>query len=200
VDAFLKAGYPCNAIVECEALRYEHLASASPITDKSKRVKPYPVRVLLLGDYLEEATRKLLQLAMDSLSHLRGIPKFSIKPHPNSPVGPEECSRLSLTVVSGSFKELLSKFDIVFSSNLTSASVDAYLSDLPVIVMNADDELNFSPLREKEGVRFVSSGKALASAIEYFGNKRTYNDYRPNFFFMDNDLSRWNQIISKRRI
>ena len=122
-------------------------------------------------------------------------PDFSIKPHPNLPVNTEGHSCLSLRVVSGAFEELLNEFDIVFSSNLTSASVDAYLSGLPVIVMNAQNELNFCPLRENKEVRFVSTGKALAAAIEDSSNERTDYDCRSKFFFLDNNLSKWNKII-----
>jgi surface carbohydrate biosynthesis protein (TIGR04326 family) len=194
-DAFLNGGYPRDIIVECEALRYEYMGGFSELRRNPKEKTSEPVKILLLGDYLEEATSDLLQLAMDSLTHLDAPAGFSIKPHPNFPVNPRDYSNLILNVVNGSFEELLPKFDVVFASNLTSASVDAYLAGIPVIVINAKNDLNFSPLRGYEDVAFVSTGGQLSDAIKDVRVAPRCIAKHTKYFYLDANLPRWKQIL-----
>jgi surface carbohydrate biosynthesis protein (TIGR04326 family) len=92
-------------------------------------------------------------------------------------------------------EEILHKYDISFSSNMTSAAVDAFFYGLPSIVILDSMGLNLSPLRGQSNVNFVSTPEELAELIQSvnidFDNISPSN----NFFFLDPSLPRWQKLL-----
>ena len=89
-------------------------------------------------------------------------------------------------------EEILGDFDIAYSTNLTSAAVEAYITGLQVVVMLNETELNYSPLRGQPDVLFVSSPEELAEALQSSLQKPVSND----FFFLDPELSSWSNLLA----
>ena len=102
---------------------------------------------------------------------------------------------LHLQVVRNALGEILHDFDVAYSSNLTSAAVDAYLAGLPVVVMLEETELNLSPLRGQPGVRFVSTPQELAEALQATGQRSASIPDCNEFFFLDPELPRWQKVL-----
>lgn len=195
VDAYLRLDYPKERIVECEALRYGYLNDLLTRHPPSK-VKGGEIRVLILGDYKPSSAIKMLQLLEASVSYMPIPATYAMKPHPNYLVTSADYPSLYLKVVMGSLGEIMHEYDVAYSSNMTSAAVDAYLAGLPVVVMLEDAELNFSPLRGQSGVHFVSTPEQLASALQTAGHCQVkYRDHN-EFFFLDPKLSRWQRLLS----
>jgi surface carbohydrate biosynthesis protein (TIGR04326 family) len=194
VDAYLSVDYPKHAIVECEALRYGYL-NELPARHAWSRSKQDPIKVLILGDYMPAGTSKMLQLLEGAIRKISVRVICTIKPHPNCPVDPADYPSLHLNVVVDPLQKILHAFDIAYSGNLTTASVDAYLSGLPGVVKLDETELNFSPLRGKSGVRFVSTPEELAEALEPAGQDMATSPDRDEFFFLDPELPRWSRLL-----
>jgi surface carbohydrate biosynthesis protein (TIGR04326 family) len=194
VDAFVDAGYPKNELLECEALRYQHLAGVAAHQD-TRQHNPSALRVLVLGDYLETATRRLLQLLEAATAAMPAGTVYAVKPHPSCPVDPTEYRVDPLEVVTSSLDRLMNSFDVAYTGNMTSAAVDVYIGGLPVVVMLDNAELNFSPLRGCNGVRFVSEPAELAEALSASA-KEPHSVSSDQFFFLDPAMPRWSRLLA----
>jgi surface carbohydrate biosynthesis protein (TIGR04326 family) len=194
VDAYLSAGFPKNAIIECEALRYGYLSKIKAGSRKPNRRGE--VKVLILGDYLPSHTIKMLQLLEKALPQIKVSAKYTIKPHPNYMVELSDYPSLNLEVIMGPFEEILDDFDIAFSTNLTSAALDTYLAGLQVVVMQNEAGVNFSPLRGKSDVSFVSTPEELAKALQMVRQNKADRLSGNDFFFLDPELSRWRKLLA----
>lgn len=195
VNEYSIGGFPDNLIVETEALRYEHL-NVDRTKDIAQKEKEGILQVLILGDYLESATLALLQLLDKASAYIHRPVTFTLKSHPNFIVDKDYFPSLRLEFIMDPLGEILHKYDISYSSNKTSASVDAYLRGLPTIVMLDDMGMNFSPLRGQKNVHFVSEAEELASRIDSIGRNIVSKPLGNNFFFLDANLPRWQGLIS----
>ncbi len=194
VDAYLSVNYPKEGLIKCEALRYPHLKDLWD--QRSPRgLRGEVVKVLILGDYVHLSNVKMLKMLETAASNKSSLTRYTVKPHPNTMINTGDYPSLDLNIVITPFGEMLNDYDIVYSSNSTSAAVDAYLSGLPVVVMLDDSELNLSPLRGRSGVCFVSSPEELAAALQAQNNNVYNRSDLNNFFFLDPELPRWSQLL-----
>ncbi len=197
IKAYLSVNYPKESIVECEALRYGYLNNRHLRRDRqvARQGSEDTINVLILGELVPSGTARTLHLLEQAASYISSHTTYVVKPHPVVPFDASDYPLLDLKIDTRPLEDILYDFDIAYSSNMTSAAVDAYLSGLPVVIMLNDDELNFSPLRGQKDVRFVTSPKELAEALEF--SKHGVNA-RPNsndFFFLDPVLSRWQNLL-----
>jgi surface carbohydrate biosynthesis protein (TIGR04326 family) len=192
VDSYLSVEFPKEAIVECEALRYGYLHDLRTV-GLSKKARGAAIKILILGDYHSSGTMKMLQLLEAAVPHISAHATYTFKPHPNFPVRTEDYPALQLKLVTDPLGEILCNYDLAYSSNMTSASVDAYLAGLPVVVMLDESELNFSPLRGQPGVCFVSSPEELAESLKTEG--QPINSNNSEFFYLEPDLPRWKRLL-----
>ena len=191
INAFLSAGYQKEAIVECEALRYSHLHS---ITANGER-EGDEIKVLVVGEGLYSGTIEMLQLLKVAVPHISARVTFTMKPHADCMVNARDYPTLNLKVIMDPLGEILNEFDVVYSSNLTSASVDAFLIGLPVVIRLDPTGLNLSPLRGQPGIRFVATPKELAEALQ-IGHQNMVNRLdNNNFFFVDPELPKWRHLL-----
>ena len=179
---------------ECEAIRYNYLKNVD-----IRKIKPATKRlekILILGDYVPEATIRMLKLVEDLASSNSNQYTYTIKPHPNFIVKSSDYPLLNLVVTMQPLVEILNEFDVMFCGNLTSASLDAYLSGSPVIITFDPKTLNFSPLRGNDDVSFVSNTEELRLALE---NSLTSKTIKPNiddFFCLNEKLLNWDKLLS----
>ena len=196
VTSFLHGDFPRESIVECEALRYGYL-QALPERPAFDDVSERRTRVLVLGDSSRLNTDKLLKLLQvaSAGSHLHSTISYTIKPHPNYQVKAGDFPTLRLAIVNDPLARILGDFDIACSCNTTSAAVDAYLAGLPVVVVFEDTELNFSPLRGREGVRFAATGHELAEALQQITSYTAASTGLQEMFFIDPEYPRWRRLL-----
>lgn len=194
IDEYISANYPKEAIVECEALRYAYLndLQARHPGEKGEKAETH---ILILGDYKPSSTIKMLQLLELAAPQMSVAATYTVKPHPNFMIDAADYPSLHLKVVSNALGEILHDFDIAYSSNLTSAAVDAYLTGLPVVVMLEETELNLSPLRGQPEVRFVSTPEELAEALLAANQSMGEVPNREDFLFLDPELPRWQKVL-----
>lgn len=195
LETFIRGNHPREAIVECEALRYIYLNNLCP-RPTSRKASGDPIKVLILGEYLSSGTVKMLNLLEAAVAGMAAPAMFTVKPHPNCLVKSGDFPALHLKVVQEPLGKILHQFDVAYSSNMTSAAVDAYLAGLPVVVALDETKLNYSPLRGRPGVRFVSTSKELAAALALADQWTAREFNHDEFFFLDSELPRWQKILS----
>lgn len=206
--AFSDMGYPVEQLVGVEALRYQHLATVR--SDNCKKRTRYSKSdenlhdrssrsVLILGDFTTARTIKMLRCVEAALHLLNSSVSFTLKNHPACRLSPSDHVGSFVQSIDKPLSEILGAFDYAFISNTTSASLEAYLYGLKVLVFVDPSDLNLSPLRDVEGVRFISAPKELATALWANGG----DDPSPvldAFFWLDTDLPRWRELLSEAEI
>ena len=190
---YLSGGYPEEDLFEVESLRYLYLSNFFQNNYKTEKNLSKNKVVLVAGDYLKENTYKQLNLLLSALKDINQPTHFIIKPHPASPIDLNNFQGLNAKLSSRPIGELIKMSDVVYSSMITTASIDAYCAGLPIISFLDGKTLNVSPLRGIEGVYFASNSKNLAIAINSL--KPVDSDQRKKYFYLDSDLPRWHNWI-----
>lgn len=195
LDGHLASGYRPDMIAASEALRYNYLeASSATVVDRLASTAR-PLNVLILGDFQHADNLRMMKMLEAAVVAIPSGTKFVAKPHPNTNIRAEDYPTLQLTVTTDHLSKIMNGFDVAYSSNMTSAALDAYLAGLAVVVMLDDVQLNFSPLRGQPGVQFVADPAALAEAIRSaVGHEAWRNE--SEFFFLDPKLPRWRRILA----
>jgi surface carbohydrate biosynthesis protein (TIGR04326 family) len=186
---------PSQLIEKCEALRYNYLFQINQQTEEDKPTT-FQTNILVLGDYVKNETDCLLKLLEQVCYTLPDSYSFSFKPHPSCTIQIEDYEVRNLRIVKDPLNNLLKNnaYDIAFASNKTSASLEAYLSGLGIIVLLNKMDLNFSPLRGVYNVTFVTGVNDLINAIEEVKSRDMGQENR-KFFYLDHKLLKWKKIL-----
>jgi len=203
--AFAGAGYSVEQLAKVEALRYLNLLgmaakrdldSAKSCIAKPPVSEPPGVNVLILGEMNPASMHHFLRLLEDAMKLLSSGYKFTFKPHPGYAVNLADYPGLQVGETTEALDRILGEYDIALAANSTSASVDAYVAGLPVIVGLDGADLNLSPLRGQPDARFVGTPEELAEALRAAGQDLATNPDRNEFFFLDPELPRWKRLLS----
>lgn len=197
---FLENKYPKSKILKSEALRYQFLDNHIPkygnnlinnIQNNNKSKK-----LLVVGDMSERQTNLMLNELEFLIKNYSFKADITIKPHPVSKIIESNFPLLNLSITHEPLQDITENFDIVFSSNSTSAGVDCFLMGKKVIIYLDHNTLNFSPLRGIDGITFVSNSNELYTEL----NSQTTSLHKSNiqeFFWIDKDLPKWKNILDK---
>lgn len=198
IDVYRSGSFPAEAILECEALRYNYLLGLAARRQRRAQGAENgdPIKVLVLGDYTRSATETTLRLLQATSPALPPMSTYTIKPHPNHLVVPEDYPALHLAVVTDPLSSLFTDYDVALSTNLTSAALDAYLVGLNVVVTLEATSVNLSPLRGQSGVNFVSAPEDLARALQMAARDPAVTRDPHQVFFLDPNLPRWRRTLS----
>ena len=194
INAMRKGIIAEEKIVEVEALRYLYLLDLQRTSYSEKRITTRPLRVLILGDYFSGVTHRQMEWIVLAASLLPGDTRYIIRPHPNCPVDPTEYPGLRCTVSDASLNDLLRGTDVVFTGNITSAAVDAYIVRVPVVSMLDGKTPNLSPLRGLKSVFFVPDKSRLAATLAQAAQNVPDPD---QYFFLDRALPRWRYLLDR---
>lgn len=194
-DAYKNGGYLVDDMVEVEALRYLHLCENGMQADSAIDVTNGVLRILVLGDYLMSNTQLQMRLLEKAIQLLPQPVKITVKSHPNTPVQMTDYPKLKMKMSMEPVSALLAGCDVAYTSSVTSASVDAYCSNVPVISVLDPNALNQSPLRGRNGVLFVSTQQELASALTYVASNPRSTRGQQGFFTLDPQLPRWRKLL-----
>jgi surface carbohydrate biosynthesis protein (TIGR04326 family) len=202
--AFVGAGYPPERLVEVEALRYLGLCGMNKDRSRNDDGHAVPERpaaeqaqvcVVILGDLMPASTHHLLRLVEEAAQLLPQEFKWTFKPHPGLTVNLEDYPGIAAGETNEALGAMLSRYEVAIAANNTSASVDAYLAGLHVIIALDGKGLNLSPFCGLQAARFVTTGKELAEALESVRHKLAPVHDREDFFFMDPGLPRWKRLL-----
>ncbi len=190
---FQAMNYPSKRLVAAEALRF-----LAPSLKSHQTMESLPMlKVIVLGDFVASITKDLVAKSLEAISQQAQEITVCIKPHPNSPVKEEDFPNAQFTVSNQPLDTIISDYDVAIASFLTSAAVDAYLAGLKVFVLMDNTELNFSPLRQQQGVQFVRSTKELSEGLAILKPDQKKETAAQDFFYRDPALTKWNQILKE---
>jgi surface carbohydrate biosynthesis protein (TIGR04326 family) len=193
---FGEMGIPNERILEVEALRYLNLSGLASkrknITNQGKKSK---LRLLLLGDIMTSYTQIMMKTMQDLPKNIREEFDILVKPHPANPIKKSDYPLINFSVITKSLHEILDQCDLVYGANPTSANLDAYIAGLRIIIHLDGESLNLSPLRGVKEVSFVSDYKELTIALK--NSIVVENESANDFFWLDNRLPKWRNIIEK---
>lgn len=193
-DVCLSGGYPPERVIEVEALRYLYLSGVGEATRARNSSRPFAAQVLVLGDYMPDNTRAQLRMLEAAMPLLPADISIMVKPHPSSPIQAGEYPALRMEVTVQALSVLLEGCDVAFTSNATSAAVDAYCAGVPVVSLLNPTSMNLSPLREYDGVRFASTPSELALALGVAISAADQREQKP-YFTIDPELPRWRKLL-----
>lgn len=194
---YLDGGYPESQIAEVEALRFIHLLKRNA-DDTSAKSTSMPLNVLICGDFLAATNNKMLSWLLRAAQSLPPETSYVFKPHPAYPVKLSDYSTLKLEETNALLSELFAKCDVVFTSNITSAAVDAYCSGIPVVQMLDGKTFNMSPLRGLTDVMYVTNPLELAEALLHVKNRESV--VPEPYFYLDEQLPRWRQLLGLSKV
>jgi surface carbohydrate biosynthesis protein (TIGR04326 family) len=185
-------------VVDCEALRYLHLAPGRP-RDLGELSRGGSLRILVLGDYTRERTDALLRVTERICRAVGGPLEILVKPHPGCPVEtrpPHPAVRIVGDAVAG----LVASVHLVVASNTTSAALEAYVSGGRMFVLDDGSGVNYSPLRRVPGVAFVRDAEEICRAIAALDpGASELPPQTDGFFNIDPELPRWRRYFAMRR-
>lgn len=189
----VESGYPQDRLKEVEALRFQYLAGlgASPAPDCAHQKSA--IRLLFMGDFTRDQTLAMASCLSKVLRRIAVPVEITYRPHPVCDVVLEELGGVAGSVSAKPLLETLRLYDWAFSSNSSSAGLDAYLGGLRVAVFLDDASLNHSPLRGENGVYFVNDHHALARLLE--DNPVHRPGTADKYFWLDPLLTRWSSLI-----
>jgi len=160
-DVMIANGLEPSEIVKVEALRF--LSRASTATTAS--YKRAEVRVLVFGEYDALMCAIQLQLLEELASMVSDNYTFTFRPHPvsgirqwNLPLGVSLSRALSVG-------KDLAECDVVICSNVSSASLDASLIGIPILMLRDGRVFNGSPLIAGLSVTYVNEAAEVISAL-----------------------------------
>ena len=199
---FISSGYDVEHLLEVEAIRYLNLTGVSnrlhsntTSPTKKGQVEKNIINIIILGDMIESSIHSLLRLINGAMALLSDGYELTFKPHPGLQVDLSEYSYIYAEQTNDPLEKILDNFDIVISANSTSASIDATLAGLPVIVGLDGSSFNLSPLRGLSNVTFVGTVEEMVSAIK--GHKKFRKDVcKQELFWLDIEMPRWNNLLS----
>ncbi|MBF0589007.1 MAG: hypothetical protein HQL53_07770 [Magnetococcales bacterium] len=201
------ASQPLNRYREVEALRFLYLGGIQPENnhdkrqDKSSRTRKRTL--LVITDYIRFETEGQLRLLAGAAAKggCDGFDEILVKPHPFYPVD-EVVQQLGLenrvTLTDTPLNQLWPKVDLVYSSNQTTAVVEAMRTGrLPILIHIGADGLNLSPLwghPRMDSVQFVGSAETLHMALQ---SPPPAGHLDEDFFHLDPGLSRWQRLLDE---
>ncbi len=194
--SFESSGCPHKMIVRVEALRYSYLHSFRKKKYRQEKSNKKTYKLLVLGDYLPSNTKWQMDLLTQSLSLLSSILiEVFFKPHPNCKIDPDDYP-FKLIMTSEPLNNLFAMCDFVYCSAVTSSSIDAYSSGLPLAVSADPAQVNLSPLRGYSDVVFATSPEHLAKFIENITSSCNIVFKNKKYFFLDPKMRRWRNLLS----
>jgi surface carbohydrate biosynthesis protein (TIGR04326 family) len=196
IAAFRGGAFPEDRIVPVEALRYLFLAGPRQGSKQAKPRSSRPLEVLVLGDFFPAITRQQMRWLSDAAAALPGNIRYIVRPHPSCPIHVNDYPSLPLQLSALPLPELLSECEVVYTSNLTSAAVDAYCAGVPVVSVLDGGAFNMSPLRGRPGVIYVTGPGELVHALRHVRERNEAVD--EPYFCLDNRLPRWRRLLGLR--
>lgn len=193
LKAYRDGGYPEDQIIEVEALRYLYLAGKDSAKPKDTDLSS-TLRVLVCGDILPAVSQQMMQWLELAANNLPANTRYTVKPHPACTIKASDYPSLTLHMTNAPLVELFADCDVAYTSNITSAAVDAYCSAIPVIQVLDGNTFNMSPLRGLKGAVYVTNPTELAAALR--NSQQNERILAEPYFCLDNRLLRWRGLFS----
>ena len=202
-EQWRKAGLPPERLGEVEALRYLYLAKGAqpqPAADGADVAVPQLRRLLAVTSFFADETEAHLALLARSLhAGLLDGWDIRVKPHPYLPVKERLKALLGrraseVQIVDGPIADQLTPGVLVWSSNSTTAALEAAIKGLPVMSMLPAGDFDLCPLQDVGSLPRTGSVDDVARAL------KTAKPLLlpPNYLDLNTSLPRWKKLLLLR--
>lgn len=175
-------GVPESRLIQLEALRYLYLAKNKAAEEKSgedflrggKPLEPFAPRghILVLTSFFADETEAHLDLLHKAMA--AGVFEgwqISIKPHPVLSVRPwlnglPEETRKKIMLLDEPLAILLEGQELVWTSNSTTASLEAALKGLPLMVMAPTNDFDLCPIQNVPNLARTANVEDVRKVVE----------------------------------
>ena len=195
-SVMIENGLGLSTIVRVEALRFLFQSSTAQGTS-DKRAADFPCqRVLVFGEYDPLMFAKQLQVLEELIPLTGGKCSFIFRPHPAKPLLQESLPNgVSLSEVHTAGKAL-AECDVALCSNISSASLDANLRGIPILLFRDGRAFNGSPLIAQSGIKYVNDATEVAAALEELnlGGSPIFMEHTYSMY-LDSGLPKWRTLL-----
>jgi surface carbohydrate biosynthesis protein (TIGR04326 family) len=198
-NKFLEIGYPQKKLVKVEALRYMYLNEIKKISRNKVLKRIDAMKILILGDYSKKSTITSIKLIQEALLNLSTDIELILKPHPACLITNSDIDLSNIKIINDPINNIINQCNIAFSCNVTSAALDVYFYDIPLICFHDLSKLNLSPVRGLDNIIFINSSTELRNILSneiYFRS----SDTSFNYFYLDKSLKRWTNLLQTKDI
>jgi surface carbohydrate biosynthesis protein (TIGR04326 family) len=192
----IEAQVPSRLIIKLEALRYLYLLNFETKESSKIYIPKKELTVLVCGDFSEKITDNMFSIILNANKRLKIKINYIFKPHPafGYNLSKHDLSGLNFKVSNLQIFELITSSDIVISSVMSSASVDAYILEKKIIQIEPGTNLNFSPLYNIPDIKVTSNSDDLYNEISSFSSLKVKSI---PYFIINNDLCLWKKTITE---
>jgi surface carbohydrate biosynthesis protein (TIGR04326 family) len=184
-NILLKNNFNKKKITQVEAVRYT-------FKDKFLNHSKIKKNFLVAGDSNLDVNIKLENIVI-KLSKIFKKEIFYIKQHPNFKFGDKLRKIKNCSFVDDkSISELSNFCGKAIIPNMTSASIDAIMNDLKTLIFYHDGLINFSPLKDIDGILHENDEKMI---VNFFKNKFRKKINKNYFLNLNLNNARWKKII-----
>lgn len=207
ISQWLDNGLPISRLKMMEALRYLYLRPektepnplppepGEPLEDASERA------LLVLTSFFGDETKAHLKLLGEALdARLLENWRILVKPHPYYSVrewvdGRPEKQKKRIRILAGPLSEILKPGVLVWASNSTTASLEAVLKGLPVIVMSPNNDFDLCPIQNLPNLPRAATLDDLKKGLKLTRPL----DLPPGYLDLDPHLDAWRELLGFRR-
>jgi len=178
-----------SKLCKTEALRYNYIEN---VVLKSKKICGTP-SILIIGDLVKEITLKHLRFTQEWLHKFNPNVKIIFRPHPAAKINDyNQFNFFNLT--KDSFVNDINNADMFSVNNTTSAAADIYALNLPLIMYDDTNRINFSP------ISFVSDQITVSNIDDFnncFNQLRDKQINKKKFFNINKKIPLWKNLINQ---
>ncbi len=194
-NSILEFGYPANSIMYVEAYKYSYLVNKKNnvprhyITNKKKTI-------LVVADGLHIFAKNQIKLLGQALGNSEQSDNYTVivKSHPFCDVSPfidKYLGNIDYSLTSSSLENLWQKADIVYTSNMTSSSLESLIMGIPTIIYLDYNNINLSPALDCDDAMFASDSISLLE----FLNSPKIPELSDRFLCLDSKLTKWKRFL-----
>tara|TARA_B100001093_G_scaffold420282_1_gene412131 strand:+ start:6426 stop:8267 length:1842 start_codon:yes stop_codon:yes gene_type:complete len=190
MSLMLQSGYPDKDIIEVESLRYLYLNDLVN-RDSISRNKV----LLVLGDFLRADTMFILSFlkSLEIQECLDGV-EVVFKPHPSCHLKSNDLDGINARIEHNKIGDLILQADLVFTGNVSSVAAEAYSLGKKVITARNYKDLDMSPLRGFDDVKFVSDHQSFKSCLKELLHD-TNKAKKLQFFQLNSNMDNWKKLL-----
>jgi surface carbohydrate biosynthesis protein (TIGR04326 family) len=195
-DIMIANGLEPSSIVKVEALRFLSRASTTAATSSNRNRSFAHQRVLVFGEYDALMCAKQLEILEKLVPMVGDKYTFTFRPHPSKPMVQGSLPvGVSLSEAHTADEEL-AECDVVLCSNVSTASLDASLLGIPILMFRDGTGFNGSELSAGPSVMHVNDRTEVIAALgklELRAGRRTTSQGYP--MYLDIGLTKWRTLL-----
>ena len=189
---------PIDRLIEVEALRfintkkYKSGVKRLSANDSVENRKPV---LLVATDLLDTNTTIQLEWVEKAVKAAKNNWRIVVRPHPASDFSQKRFPEWQDAVDRSDLSELFQRVDVIFCSNASSIAADGCLAGKPILTMINGKTFNFSPLKDLDNSKNISSAEELKAALSEFTFGKASKAF--DYFYFSKGLQKWKKIISE---